>query len=56
MNLVLADIDLDNLKKSGEELNISKERIVYFKCDVSKEGDIKALADLSFDTYGKMNY
>lgn len=53
MNLVLADIQVDNLKSTAELLNISPDRLKYVQCDVSQEQDVKNLADLAFDEYGK---
>ena len=53
MNLVLADIAYDKLVSIGESLNIDKSRIKYIKCDVSKEQDIKQLADTAFDQFSK---
>jgi hypothetical protein len=49
MNLVLADISMDTLIESGKKLNIPDSRVKYVKCDVSKENQVKDLADISFE-------
>lgn len=55
MKLVLADIDGDKLARFTGELAKRGTAVVGKGVDVSKEDQVKALADLAFDTFGKVH-
>lgn len=52
MNLVLADIEDERLGKAAQEIGIDASRVLTRKIDVSREEEVKALADAAFDRFG----
>ena len=52
MNLVLADIEATKLDAAAASLGIDAKRIVAQRTDVSREGEIAALADAAFARFG----
>ena len=54
-HLVLADIQLNALQQVEAELAGSAGRIVLQPCNVMQEGDVQALADTAFNTFGAVH-
>ena len=52
MKLVLADVQTDALKKTATEFEQAGLPVLAVRTDVSKEKDVKALADKAFKTFG----
>jgi NAD(P)-dependent dehydrogenase (short-subunit alcohol dehydrogenase family) len=52
MNLVLADIEATKLDAAAARLGIDAGRILAQRTDVSREDEVKALADAAFARYG----
>ncbi|MBK8762687.1 MAG: SDR family NAD(P)-dependent oxidoreductase [Sulfuritalea sp.] len=52
MNLVLADIEATKLDAAAARLGIDASRILAQRTDVSREDEVKALADAAFARYG----
>lgn len=52
MKVVLADLNYGDLVEKSKELDVSPDRVRLVQCDVSKSGDIQALADTAFDSFG----
>eukprot|EP01087_Luapelamoeba_hula_P014165 TRINITY_DN4108_c0_g1_i1.p1 TRINITY_DN4108_c0_g1~~TRINITY_DN4108_c0_g1_i1.p1 ORF type:complete len:299 (+),score=60.77 TRINITY_DN4108_c0_g1_i1:28-924(+) len=56
-SVVICDVDVEageeNLAYIKEEMNHSA--VVFVKCDVSKEDDVKRLVDTAFDTFGRID-
>jgi len=52
MKVVLADINEDTLKKAEKEIKKTGATTLVVKCDVSKAGDVEALAKKTLDTFG----
>ncbi len=52
MNLVLADIEAGKLDAAAARLGIDASRILAQRTDVSREDEVKALADAAFARYG----
>lgn len=52
MQLVLADIDQTALSNAASTLGVSAERLLLCHTDVSRHGDVKALADAAYARFG----
>jgi NAD(P)-dependent dehydrogenase (short-subunit alcohol dehydrogenase family) len=52
MNLVLADIEATKLDAAAASLGIDAGRVLAQRTDVSREDDVKALADAAFARFG----
>ena len=52
MNLVLADIEATKLDAAAASLGIDAGRVLAQRTDVSREDEVKALADAAFARYG----
>lgn len=55
MKLVIADLDEAAMAAAEEELKATGAEVVTRKTDVAQLSEIEALADLSIETYGKVN-
>ena len=55
MRLVLADINAENLKVASAELELPSDRLHLSTVDVSREDDVKRLADEAFAQFGAVN-
>jgi NAD(P)-dependent dehydrogenase (short-subunit alcohol dehydrogenase family) len=55
MNVVLADVEISALKKVEAEIRDSGSKVTSVITDVSKEGDVKRLAGITFDSYGAVD-
>jgi len=55
MKVVLADVEESALKQAEEELKASGANVLAVRTDVSKAGDVEALAQKAFDTYGAVH-
>ena len=55
MNLVLADIEATKLDAAAASLGIDAGRILAQRTDVSREDDVKALADAAFARFGAVH-
>lgn len=54
-NLVLGDIDESELAETVKQLNISDDRVVTMKNDVSSEAECAAMVKAAVDTFGKLD-
>jgi hypothetical protein len=54
-NLILADINEDCLESAKKVLNVDPNSIQTKVCDVSKENEIRDLADFSFAQFGEFS-
>lgn len=54
-NLVLGDIDESGLAETVKQLNISDDRVVTMKNDVSSEAECAAMVKAAVDTFGKLD-
>jgi NAD(P)-dependent dehydrogenase (short-subunit alcohol dehydrogenase family) len=54
-NLILADINEDCLESAKKVLNLDPNSIQTKVCDVSKENEIRDLADFSFAQFGEFS-
>ncbi|HEY4384514.1 MAG TPA: SDR family NAD(P)-dependent oxidoreductase [Ktedonobacteraceae bacterium] len=52
MKIVLADIEEQALRQAEKELKASGAEVIAQRTDVSQAGDVEALANLAFTTYG----
>jgi NAD(P)-dependent dehydrogenase (short-subunit alcohol dehydrogenase family) len=52
MKVVLADIEEQALLRASQELEATGASVLAVQTDVSKAGDVEALAQKAFDTYG----
>lgn len=52
MRLVLADLDEARLAKAASELGVEDNRLLLRRTDVSREAEVKALADAAYDKFG----
>ena len=52
MRVVLAGINEQTLMQSSQELRAEGASVLAVQTDVSKVGDVEALAQKAFDTYG----
>lgn len=55
LKLVLADVQMDALHCLKTELQEKKVEVYVIHCDVSKQDDVKALADAAIDKFGQVN-
>jgi NAD(P)-dependent dehydrogenase (short-subunit alcohol dehydrogenase family) len=55
MNLVLADIEYARLEESAATLGLPAERLLLQRTDVSREGEIAALAGAAFTRFGNVH-
>src|SRR5436853_959931 len=55
MKVVLADVEESTLKQAEAELKAGGAEIVAQRTDVSQAGDVEALANLAFATYGAVH-
>jgi len=55
MKVVLADVEESALKQAEEELKASGAEVLAVRTDVSKAGDVEALAQQAFATYGAVH-
>lgn len=55
MKIVLADVEEPALKQAEEELKARGAEIIALRTDVSQAGDVEALANLTFATYGAVH-
>ena len=55
MKVVLADVEESALKQAEEELKTSGANVLAVRTDVSQAGDVEALAQKAFDTYGAVH-
>ncbi|KPA17624.1 short chain dehydrogenase family protein [Candidatus Magnetomorum sp. HK-1] len=55
MKIVMADIEAEALKKSAREIELSGADLIHVVTDVSKEKDMKYLAQTTMDTYGAVH-
>lgn len=55
MKVVLADFEVDALKKAEEELKASGADVLAVRTDVSQAGDVEVLAQQAFATYGAVH-
>jgi len=59
LKVVVADLGgeaLDAAGKAVAEAAGSADKVLAAPCDVSKEGDLKALADKAYDTFGEVSF
>ncbi|SRR5579884_3270034 len=55
MKIVLADVEEPVLKQTEAELKASGAEVISLRTDVSQAGDVEALANLAFTTYGAVH-
>jgi NAD(P)-dependent dehydrogenase (short-subunit alcohol dehydrogenase family) len=55
MKVVLADIEEQALMRASQELQAAGASVLAVQTDVSKAGDVEALAQKAFDTYGAVH-
>src|SRR6266853_2021496 len=55
MKVVLADVEENALRKAEEELKASGADVLAVRTDVSRAGDVEALAQQAFDSYGAVH-
>ena len=55
MKVVLADIEEQALMQASQELKAAGASVLAVQTDVSKAGDVEALAQKAFDTYGAVH-
>jgi NAD(P)-dependent dehydrogenase (short-subunit alcohol dehydrogenase family) len=55
MKVVLADIEEQTLMQARQELKAAGAQVLAIPTDVSKVGDVEALAEKAFDTYGAVH-
>jgi len=55
MNVVLAGINLDNLKSAEEKLRPTGAKLLSVRTDVSKREDVQALAERTLETFGAVH-
>ncbi len=55
MKLVLADIDEDALDVEVAQLKAAGATVIGKRTDVSKSGDVQALADAAMTSFGEVN-
>src|SRR5437588_10408324 len=55
MKVVLADIEEQALMQASQELHDTGASVLAVQTDVSKAGDVEALAQQAFDTYGAVH-
>lgn len=52
-NVAILDVDEGTGSKLADELG---ERVLFIKCDISKENEVKAAVDKIIDTFGTIHY
>ena len=55
MKVVLADVEESALKQAEEELRASGAQVLAVRTDVSQAGEVEALAQITYDTYGAVH-
>jgi NAD(P)-dependent dehydrogenase (short-subunit alcohol dehydrogenase family) len=55
MKIVLADVEEQALLRASQELKADGAEVFAVPTDVSKAGDVEALAQKAFDTYGAVH-
>ena len=55
MKVVLADVEESALKQAEDELKASGAEVLAMRTDVSKAGEVEALAQQAFATYGAVH-
>ncbi|MEX2597251.1 MAG: SDR family oxidoreductase [Salibacteraceae bacterium] len=55
-NVVVSDVDDQGGNETVEMINKSGSKAIYVHCDVSKEEECKALADVTVEKFGRLDY
>jgi len=56
VKVVVSEINETSGKKTVDMIHAEGGEAVYFKCDASKEEDVKAMVDFAIDTYGALHF
>ena len=53
--VVVVDWDEENGEKTAENLRKKSRQVIFIKCDVSNEDQVKAMIDKTIETFGQIN-